>query len=140
MAMTILDFIQYHIVQPTKTFYWCINKGFPLRILLCDVNVKEIPSSTNFGHPYGITIRDGTKIGENCTFRANITIGQKAWEEERATIGNNVQIGAGAIILGPVHIGDNAIIAAGSVVLADVLSNTTYISKHTIEVRQNGTF
>ena len=132
--MTILDFMRYHIINSAINAYWCVKKRFPLRLLLCDVNCREIPESTWFGHPYGITIRDGTRFGKNCTVRSNITIGQKSTEEERAIIGNNVQIGAGAIILGPVHIGDNAIIAAGSVVLTDVPPNTTYISKHIIEV------
>jgi serine acetyltransferase len=133
--MAVLDFIRYHIIDPTINTCWCIYKRFPLRLLLCDVNCREVPRSTKFGHPYGITIRDGTRIGDNCTFRSNITIGQKATEEERAVIGNNVYIGAGAIILGPVHIGDNVIIAAGSVVLTDVPSNTTYISKHQVVLK-----
>lgn len=131
--MTILDFMRYHIINSAINAYWCVKKRFSLRLLLCDVNCREIPKSTRFGHPYGITIRDGTRFGKNCTVRSNVTIGQKSTEEGRAVIGNNVQIGAGAIILGPVHIGDNAIIAAGSVVLTDVPPNTTYISKHIIE-------
>ncbi len=133
--MTVLDFIRYHIIDSAINAYWCIHKRFPLRLLLCDVNCRELPGSTKFGHPYGITIRDGTRIGDNCTFRSNITIGQKATEERRAVIGNNVQIGAGAIILGPVHIGDNAVIAAGSIVLTDVPSNMTYISKHQVTLK-----
>jgi serine acetyltransferase len=132
--VTGLDFIQYHIIDSTVNAYWCIVKRFPLRLLLCDVNCREIPGSTWFGHPYGLTIRDGTRIGENCTFASNVTIGQKTIEEERAVIGNNVQFGAGAIILGPVRIGDNAIIAAGSIVLTDVPPNATYISKRITEV------
>lgn len=99
-------------------------------MLLCDVNFKEIPASTRFGHPYGITIWEGVKLGENCNILSNVTIGRRRIESERrAVIGNNVEIGTGAIILGPVRIGDNAIIAAGAIVLNDVPANTTYISR-----------
>jgi serine acetyltransferase len=107
----------------------CARKGFPLRLALCDVPVWDIPASTVFGHPYGITINEGTVVGENCVILSNVTIGHRRFELERAVIGNNVWIGSGAIILGPVHIGDGAIIAAGAMVLEDVPEGATYISK-----------
>lgn len=118
--MTVNDFIRFHVMRHTANLYWCARKLFPIRILLCDLYLRQIPSSTRFPHPYGITIGDGVRIGENCLIRQNTTIGTKNGEVARATIGNHVEIGAGAIILGPVIIGDRAIIGAGAVVLQDV--------------------
>ena len=102
---------------------WCIKKRFPLRLSLCDIPLWDIPVSTKFGHPYGITINEGTVIGENCSILSNVTIGQRNFENEKAVIGDNVWIGAGAIILGPVKVCNNAIIPAGAIILEDVLND-----------------
>ena len=110
----------------------CIKRGFPLRLVLCDIDVKNIPKSTRFAHPYGIAIAKGAVIGENCDIRHNVTIGTRTYKftnQQEPVIGNNVFIGAGSTILGPVTIGDNVIIAAGATVLEDIPGNTIYISK-----------
>lgn len=101
--------------------YWCIRKGFPLRLALCDIPFKDIPNSTYFAHPYGITIGKGTKLGENCVFASNVTIGTRRpfhgeSPERPAVIGNNVFFGAGCIILGSVNLPDNYIIGANEVI------------------------
>lgn len=75
----------------------------------------------------GITIGDGTQIGQNvvlCTLNHGIPP-----EERHITypspivIGENVWIGASATIIPGVTVGDNAIIAAGAVVTKDVPAN-----------------
>jgi len=96
-------------------------------MLLCDVYFKDMPKSTTFGHPYGITIRGGTKIGEGCTFASNVTIGQRGKEDSNTIIGNNVYFGTMAIVIGKVSIGNNVIIGAGAIVLKDVSDNTTVV-------------
>lgn len=126
--MSVIDFLRFQIPK----IYWCLIKKFPLRMILCDVDFKSVPKSTRFVHPYGITIREGTILGENCIIHQNVTIGQKKTEEKRAVLGDNVNIGAGAILLGPVTIGDNVVIAAGAIVVENIPTNVTYISKHTI--------
>ncbi|MFA5295488.1 MAG: DapH/DapD/GlmU-related protein [Methanoregulaceae archaeon] len=111
---------------------WCIKKGFPLRLALCDIDIKNIPSRTRFAHPYGIAIAVKTIIGEHCDIRQNVTIGNRKFKftsEQVPIIGNHVFIGAGSIILGPVTIGDNAVIGAGAIVVEDVPANTVYITK-----------
>ncbi len=107
--------------------YKCLSCGFPLRIIvLCYIpDLHKYPRTTHFGHPFGIVIRGGTKIGEHCTFRQGTTIGQRTDENEPATIGDNVNFGANALVLGNVRIGDNCSIGAGAIVLADVPKNTT---------------
>lgn len=105
----------------------CYKHGFPIRLAFCDITYNEIPISTHFSHPYGITIKSGTKFGENCRMRSNITIGsRRSPDEQPATIGNNVIFGSGVIILGPVKIGDNVIIGAGSIVLNDIKPNSVF--------------
>lgn len=115
--------------------YWCLRKQFPLRMVLCDVPLWSIPKSTVFGHPYGITIADNTKMGENCKFRSNVTIGQKHQDDNGAVIGNNVNFGAGCIVLGPVKIGDNVTIAAGAIVTNNIPSNTIFLNRLFTELR-----
>jgi serine acetyltransferase len=107
-------------VREVYNFTWLIRKRFPLRLRSYHIWFQDVPKSTNFAHPYGITIRVGTKIGENCIFASNVTIGQKWRESEFAEIGNGVFFGSGSIVLGAVKIGDNAVIGAGAVVTHDV--------------------
>lgn len=99
--------------------YWCVKKGFPIRIAMFDIPFKEIPASTRFGHPYGITIAPGTKLGERCVFMANVTIGLKHLfeKEPAAIIGDEVIFGTGCTVLGGVRIGNRCVISAGAVVL-----------------------
>jgi serine acetyltransferase len=105
-------------------FKWLIKRRFPLSLALCHIWFEDIPKSTFFPHPYGITIRVGTKMGEHCVIMSNVTIGQRRLEPEFAEIGDRVIIGTGAIILGPVKIGNGAWVGAGSIVLDDVPSKS----------------
>jgi serine acetyltransferase len=100
--------------------YWCVKKGFPLRMVLCDVPFEDIPASTHFAHPYGITIAKGTIMGERCVFASNVTIGTRrpffgARPEPPALIGNDVFFGAGCVVLGGIVITDRTIIGANTV-------------------------
>jgi acetyltransferase-like isoleucine patch superfamily enzyme len=72
----------------------------------------------------GITIGDGTQIGQNVVL---VTLNHGAVSEKRhitypfpIVIGKNVWIGANATILPGVTIGDNAIIGAGAVVTKNI--------------------
>lgn len=119
---------------------WCIRKRFPLRLILCDVPFWSLPKTTIFPHPYGITIRGGTIIGEGCIINQNATIGQRRTENTFARIGNGVHICAGATILGSVVIGDRVIIAAGAMVLEDIDDDVVYVNankKYLYGVRLN---
>lgn len=117
------------IKMAASRIYWCIKKGFPLRLALCDIPFKDVPASTYFGHPYGITIGKGTVIGENCIFASNVTIGSRRPFDEKtlqkfhgeisqnpAIVGNNVFFGAGCVILGAVKLNDNYIVGANEVI------------------------
>ena len=91
----------------------------------------DIPLNCQIGggllipHPNGIVIHPDSRIGPNCLFFQQVTIGSN--RRGCPTIGGHVDIGAGAKILGPVTIGDNAVIGANAAVLTDVPANAVAI-------------
>ncbi|NOH84982.1 serine acetyltransferase [Vibrio sp. 03-59-1] len=72
----------------------------------------------------GCVIHKRARVGKNCTFGQNITIGGRSKHVDVPIIGDNVYIGAGARVLGPINIGDNVIIAPNAVVISDVPPST----------------
>jgi len=88
----------------------------------------ELPYSAQIGqgvvfeHQHGIVIHGNAVIGNNCTIRQGVTIGNRYMDRptEAPVIGNNVNIGAGAKLLGKITIGDNANIGANAVVIHDL--------------------
>ena len=69
-------------------------------------------------------------MGEGCTIRQHVTIGQRHAEMQSPRLGNYVDVGANAIIIGDVFVGDNAKIGAGAIVLKDVPANTTVVGTY----------
>ena len=88
-----------------------------------------IPRTSRIGkgfrihHFGGIVINPGSVIGENCTIRHCVTIGNKIEGGGCPKVGNNVTIGVGAKILGNIEIGDNVEIGANAVVVKNIPSN-----------------
>lgn len=90
----------------------------------------EIPHHTRIGyglkiyHPHALVLGRDVVIGENCTLRQGVTIGNVTHRDGTMTpspvLGNHVELGASAIILGDIHIGDGATIGAGTVVTKDL--------------------
>ncbi len=88
----------------------------------------ELPYSAGVGrhvvieHQGAIVIHGDSVIGDRCTIRQGVTLGNRSPEHplEAPTLGVGVDIGAGAKILGAIHIGDRAVIGANAVVLQDV--------------------
>lgn len=62
-------------------------------------------------------------MGCYCVANANILVGNKETNENRATIGDYVNICTGAKVIGKVHIGNNVTIAPNAVVVKDVCDN-----------------
>lgn len=90
----------------------------------------DIPINSAIGggllipHPNGIVIHPHARIGPNCLFFQQVTIGDA---NGIPTIGGHVDIGAGAKILGPIHVGDHARIGANAVVTRDVPAGATMV-------------
>lgn len=70
----------------------------------------EIGKNFKMNHGVGTVIGARSKIGDNCLFHHNITLGDK--NGGRPTIGDNVTIYPGSVIVGDVKIGNNSIIGA----------------------------
>ncbi len=90
----------------------------------------SIPVSVDIGagfrihHFGGIILHPSARIGCNCTFYHQVTIGDRGGYGFAATIGDNVIVGAGAKIIGEVNIGNNCKIGANAVVFNDLPANT----------------
>jgi serine O-acetyltransferase len=80
-------------------------------------------------HFGGIFINPNTVIGEYCTMRQGVTMGNVHNGEEAPTIGDNVEIGAYAQILGDIHIGNNCRIGALTLVIDDMPDNSTAVGQ-----------
>ncbi len=78
------------------------------------------------GHPFGITINDGAKIGNNCNIHRGVLIGQENRGARKGvpTIGNEVWIGVNSALVGKITIGDDVLIAPNSFINCDIPSHS----------------
>lgn len=78
------------------------------------------------GKATGIYIHKGAKIGKNCVFAHQVSVGGRGGPnntKKLPVIGDNVFVGIGAKILGDLTIGNDVVIGANAVVTKDVPSN-----------------
>lgn len=95
----------------------------------------EVPWSAKIGrnvvieHQGGIVIHGDATIGDGCTIRQGVTIGNRSLAApfDVPVIGRDVNIGAGAVIVGPIRLGDGCAVGANSVVLHDVPEGVTVV-------------
>ncbi|BEV08085.1 serine acetyltransferase [Methylophilus sp. DW102] len=105
--------------------YW------PLFRLVETITGVSLPKDAQIGpglriwHFGNIFVNSKSIIGENCTLRQGVTIGNRHEDGPAPVIGNNVNFGAYAQVLGNIKIGNNVNIGAMSVVLIDVPDNST---------------
>lgn len=76
-----------------------------------------------------IFVNGATVIGENCTLRQGVTIGNRREGEGSPVLGDDVDLGAYAQILGKVHIGNRCRIGAMAVVLTDIPDDATAVGQ-----------
>ena len=107
-------------------------------VLNCDIeDFFHVPESTQWGHPLGIIIGRGVRMGERCVFRQGVTIGEKYRRGgPYPTLGHNVDVGAGTIIIGDCTIGDNVLIGAGTFINRDVPSNSIVYTKKELVIKE----
>lgn len=115
--------------------------GLPFAMLNKLVNeclfCVEIPHHTRIGyglklyHPHCVVIGRGVVIGENCTLRQGVTIGNVTYRNgdasESPVLGNDVELGANAVVIGAITIGDGVTIGAGTVVTKDLPPGATVV-------------
>jgi serine O-acetyltransferase len=80
-------------------------------------------------HFGGVFINADAVIGENCTFRQGVTIGNRQEGGPSPVLGDNVELGAYAQVLGGVHIGNCCRIGAMAVVLTDMPAGSTAVGQ-----------
>ena len=102
----------------------------------------QIGKGLYLGHPYGITVNLGAKIGENCNLHKGVTIGQENRGPRKGSpvIGDRVWIGINATVVGNITVGDDVLIAPNSYVNCDVPAHSVVFGNPcTIKHRENAT-
>jgi len=108
-------------------FYWV---AFRFTETLTGVSLPKTASvgpGLRIYHFGNIFVHKDAVIGENCTLRQGVTIGNRLEDGPVPLIEDNVEFGAYAQVLGGVHIGRGAKIGAMSVVLEDVPAGATAV-------------
>lgn len=107
-----------------------------------EISIKaQIGKGLYLGHPYNITVAEGTQIGENVNLHKGCTIGRtNRGNVGVPKIGNCVFIGINATVVGNVMVGDDVLIAPNSYVNFDVPAHSVVIGNPaTIHHRENAT-
>lgn len=122
----------------TKYMLYKIGRRYGLEI---SGNV-QIGPGLYLGHPYNITVAEGTIIGKNVNLHKGCTIGRENRGNRAGvpTIGDRVYVGIGAVIVGGITIGDDVLIAPNSFVNFDVPSHSVVIGNPaSVHPRSNAT-
>ena len=90
---------------------------------------SRIGEGVYLGHPYQITVAEGTRIGNNVNLHKGCTIGRENRGKRAGvpTIGDRVYVGIGSVIVGNITIGDDVLIAPNSYINFDVPSHSIVI-------------
>lgn len=116
------------LLKKTQTaIYWVLFRMVETLTAISIPKTAIIGPGLRIWHFGGIFIHANAVIGEKCTLRQGVTIGNRGDNQLVPVIGNNVDIGAYAQILGDIHIGDNCKIGAMAVVLNNVPNNATAV-------------
>lgn len=88
----------------------------------------DIGFGTKIYHPYNIVINAKANLGQKCTLRHSITIGNKGNNSfPSPSIGDNVNIGSNASIFGDISIGSNSFVGGGAVVTKSFPENSKLV-------------
>jgi serine O-acetyltransferase len=107
--------------------YWLSFRFVETLLGISLPRTARIGAGLRIWHFGGIFLHGDVVIGENCTLRQGVTIGNRTEGGPVPVLGNEVDVGAYAQILGGVRIGDGARIGALSVVLEDVPAGCTAV-------------
>lgn len=99
----------------------------------------EIPHHARIGyglkiyHPHSVVVGRDVVMGENCTLRQGVTIGNITHRDGQVSaspvLGNDIELGANAVVIGAITIGDGATIGAGTVVTKDLPAGATVVGQ-----------
>ncbi len=102
----------------------------------------EIGEGLYIGHYGAIILPRHGRIGHNCSFAQNSTIGVAGTGENRGApvIGNRVFVGAHSVVVGKITIGEDAMICAGSIVTRSVPPRAVVMGNPARVVSYDGSF
>jgi serine O-acetyltransferase len=102
----------------------------------------EIGEGLYIGHYGTIILPRHGRIGHNCSFAQNSTIGVAGTGDNRGapTIGNRVFVGAHSVVVGKITIGEDAMICAGSIVTRSVPARAVVMGNPARVVSYEGSF
>jgi serine O-acetyltransferase len=118
-----------------------IRKRVLLRIYWLLFHISEtmtgisLPKSCTIGkglriwHFGGVFVNGGAVIGDKCTLRHGVTIGNRYDNGGVPVLGDDVEVGACAQILGAVHVGNKCRIGAMTLVLTDMPDGSTAVGQ-----------
>ena len=109
---------------------------------ICIPARSEIGEGLYIGHYGGIILPRHGRIGHNCSFAQNSTIGIAGTGENRGapTIGNRVFVGAHSVVVGRIIIGEDAMICSGSVVTRSVPPRAVVMGNPARVISYDGSF
>lgn len=109
---------------------------------ICIPAKSEIGEGLYIGHYGGIILPRHGRIGHNCSFAQNSTIGVAGTGDNRGapTIGNRVFVGAHSVVVGKITIGEDAMICAGSVVTRSVPPRAVVLGNPARVISYDGSF
>lgn len=126
----LVNFKGYHALQTYRFANTILEKdskekaaylhGLIARRFSLDLHPQSrIGKAVFFDHATNITIGQTARIGDDCTFLHDVTLGAKDDQvtgDRHPIVGKGVYIGAGAKLVGRIWIGDNTVIGANAVV------------------------
>jgi serine O-acetyltransferase len=109
------------------TLYWFLFRFVETITGISLPKSADIGAGLRIWHFGGIFVHPQIVIGQNCTLRQGVTIGNRVENGPVPIVGNNVDFGAYAQVLGGIHIGNDCKIGAMSVVLCDIPDGATAV-------------
>ena len=110
-------------------FYWFL---FRLAETVTGISLPKscvIGNGLRIWHFGGVFVNPAAIIGENCTLRQGVTIGNRHEGGGSPVLGDGVELGAYAQILGDVRIGNHCRIGAMAIVLTNIPDGATAVGQ-----------
>jgi serine O-acetyltransferase len=128
--------------RPLRVFAVLGQKLMEIVTGICIPSQCQIGEALYIGHYGGIILPRHGRIGHNCSFAQNSTIGVAGTGENRGApvIGNRVFVGAHSVVVGKITIGEDAMICAGSVVTRSVPPRAVVMGNPARVVSYDGSF
>ncbi|MEY8211973.1 MAG: DapH/DapD/GlmU-related protein [Colwellia sp.] len=105
--------------------YWFIFHLIEVVIGISLPKTVVVGGGVKIHHFGNIFIHKNVRIGENCTLRQGVTLGNRYNDDKAPIICDGVELGAYAQVLGGITLGENCKVGAMSVVLKDVPAGKT---------------